>query len=118
MQSDRTTEARSFCRTCGAHCGVIISLDESGRLASVRGDKEDDHSLGFVCAKGTAAPEWHNGPARLLHPLKRMPDGSFAELGLEQALDEIAASIPVILDRDGPAEMTGLHGTRGPRAQA
>ena len=46
-------------------------------------------------------------PERLLHPLKRQPDGTFARISIEQVLDEIAAKMKVIIDRDGP-EALGL----------
>ena len=79
-------EALSFCRLCMGHCGVRVTLDERQRLVSVRGDHDDPQTLGYACFKGMAAPEAHNSPERILHPLKRMPDGSFAPVPLAQAL--------------------------------
>src|SRR3546814_17686552 len=65
-------EERSFCRICTAACGVIVSIGSDGRIATIRGDRDDPQSLDFVCSKGTSAPEEHNGGKRLLHPLKRL----------------------------------------------
>jgi len=87
-----TTEVKSFCRICVACCGMILSLDEDGRIVGIRSDREHPKSEGYSCIKGLQSPEAHNSPARILHPLKRMPDGSFARIGIEQAMDEIAAA--------------------------
>ena len=52
----------------------------------------------------------NNGPARLLHPLKRQPDGSFARIPLETALDEIAAKLGEIIAEDGAEAIGGYRG--------
>src|SRR3546814_896010 len=106
-------EERSFCRICTAACGVIVSIGSDGRIATIRGDRDDPQSLGFVCSKGTSAPEEHNGGKRLLHPLKRMPDGNFERISLEQALEEIAAKLREIIDRDGPEAVSAFKGSGG-----
>src|SRR3546814_17151442 len=76
-------------------------------------DRYDPQSLGFVCSKGTSAPEEHNGGKRLLHPLTRMPDGNFERISLEQAPEEIAAKLRDIIDRDGPEEISALKVSGG-----
>ena len=88
-----TREARSYCRICSAHCGMVLTIENgTDRIVAVKGDKENPLSRGYVCFKGLQAEEAHHGPQRLLRPLKRQPDGSFAEIDSEQALDEIAAA--------------------------
>jgi anaerobic selenocysteine-containing dehydrogenase len=103
-------EERSFCRLCLASCGVRLTIGDDGRLVSVRGDKEHPSS-GYACMKGLAAPELHNGPDRLLKPLKREGD-RFVEIGLDQALDEIAAALTRIAERDGPDAVALYNGTQ------
>jgi len=103
-------ETLSFCRLCMGHCGVRVTLDERQRLVGVRGDHEDPQTLGYACFKGMAAPEAHNSPERILHPLKRMPDGSFAAVPLAQALDEIAAKLGAVLAAHGPEALAGYKG--------
>ena len=88
-----TREALSFCRLCMGHCGVVVTLDAGQHLLNVRGDHDDPQTLGYACFKGMMAPEAHNSPERILHPLKRMPDGAFQPIPLAQALDEIAAKL-------------------------
>ena len=104
-------EEKSFCRICAGFCGMVLSIDDAGRIAAIRGDKDHPLTRGYACIKGLQAPEAHNGPSRLLHPLKRMDDGSFSEIPLDQALDEIAAKLGAILDRDGPEALATFRGT-------
>lgn len=106
-------EQRTFCRICTGHCGLIVSIDEDGRPASVRSDKDDPHSLGYICSKGVTSAQAHTHESRLLHPLKRMPDGSFQEIALDQALDEISARLEEIVARDGGEALAAYRGTGG-----
>jgi anaerobic selenocysteine-containing dehydrogenase len=109
-----TREARTYCRICSAHCGMILAIDDSlNKIVDIRGDKENPMSRGYVCFKGLQAEEAHHGPSRLLRPLKRQPDGSYAQIGSEQALDEIADKLRAILDRDGPEAVAVFMGTQG-----
>src|SRR5687767_113383 len=103
---------RSFCRVCAVNCAMVVTV-EDGRVREVRGDKENSVSRGYACSKGLLAPDVHNSPNRLLHSLKRQPDGAFARISSEQALDEIAARLRVILDRDGPDAIALFLGGAG-----
>ena len=110
----RTTvmaELRSFCRLCLGTCGTRVELDDDGRILTVRGDRDHAMSRGYVCMKGVAAPELHNGPDRILQPLKRVGDG-FTAISSEQALDEIAARIAGIRSRSGPDAIALYNGTQ------
>jgi anaerobic selenocysteine-containing dehydrogenase len=104
-------EARSFCRTCIAGCGVVLTIDDEGQIASMRGDREHPISDGYVCFKGLQGRSSHHGPTRLLHPLKRDADGQTARIAPERAFDEIASRLRVILDRDGPQAIGLFRGT-------
>ncbi len=106
-------EARSFCRICTGHCGLIVSIDAAGAPVAARGDRDDPHSIGYICSKGATSPQAHTDASRILHPLKRQPDGSFQPIDLEQALDEIAAKLKFILASDGPDAIAGFRGTGG-----
>ncbi len=95
-------EAKSFCRMCGAMCGTILKMDENDRILSVHRDRDNPMSNGYACFKGLHADQMHNGPERLLHTMKMMPDGTHQRIDTEQALDEIAAKMREIIDADGP----------------
>ena len=109
--STAVEERKSFCRICLTHCGMIVSVDEDEQIVAIRPDREDIHTKGFACFKGLVAPEAHHSSNRILHPLKRLADGTFERIGLEQALDEIAAKLKEIVDRDGPEAVGGYRGS-------
>ena len=103
-------EVRSFCRFCMVFCGTRVTLDENDHIVSVRGDHDDPMNQGYSCIKGLEAAGAYYAPDRLLHPLKRQPDGSFSRIPFEQALDEIAAKIAEIAARDGPEAIGAFRG--------
>jgi anaerobic selenocysteine-containing dehydrogenase len=105
--------AYSFCRICAKGCGVVLQVDEDDRIVSVRGDREHPVTQGYACSKGLASGEMHRREDRILRPLKRGPDGLFAEIGLEDALDEIAEKVRSLVDRFGPHAIAGFLGTTG-----
>lgn len=96
------TEATSFCRICPGGCGVVLTVEDSGKISKIRGDDRNELSAGYACFKGLQAEASHHGEARLRHPLKRMTDGSYREIPLETALDEIADRLGRIVDEHGP----------------
>lgn len=104
--------ATSFCRICMGACGTRLTIDENERIVDIRGDKDQPMSKGYACFKGLQAEEAHHGPARLLNPLKRMPDGRYVQVSLKEALDEIAERLGVILKRDG-GEAVGIYSGSG-----
>jgi anaerobic selenocysteine-containing dehydrogenase len=58
----------------------MVADVEDGRLVRLRPDKEHPMSAGFVCQKGIAFTEVVNDPDRVTAPLRRQPDGTFAEV--------------------------------------
>src|SRR5690606_3983352 len=65
---------------------------------------------GYACFKGLQAPAAHHTSDRILQPLKRQSDGSFAPIALETALDEIAAKLRDVRDRHGVEAIGGYRG--------
>jgi anaerobic selenocysteine-containing dehydrogenase len=92
------------------HCGMVVTVDENEKLLKIRGDHDDEQTMGFACFKGLNAPEAHNSSDRILQPLKRMPDGKFFPISREAALDEIAGKIADILEQYGPESIAGYKG--------
>ena len=92
----------SFCRICTAGCGTRLTVDERGQITRIVGDDRNELSSGYACFKGLQSSQAHRDPQRILRPLKRQPDDSFSEIGIEQALDEIAARMGEIMGESGP----------------
>ena len=103
-------EKLSFCRFCHAFCGIKVTV-EDGKVAKVIGDVDNPMYRGFTCVKGRALPEQHNHPDRLLHSMKRMPDGTYQAIPVAQAMDEIAARLRDIIDEYGPRSVALYAGT-------
>jgi len=105
-------EARSFCRTCIAACGVVLTVEQD-RIVGIRGDREHPISKGYACFKGLQAVDAHHGASRQLHTLRRAADGSMQRVGTESALDDIASRLATIIKRDGPDAVALFRGTAG-----
>jgi anaerobic selenocysteine-containing dehydrogenase len=104
--------AYSFCRICANTCGVVLDLD-GDRIVSIHGDREHPVTEGYACGKGREAGEMHRRSDRIVRPLKRLPDGRLEQIGIEQALDEIADKLRTVKDRFGPHAIAGFLGTTG-----
>ena len=89
-------DRRSYCRICAAACGIVVTVDGE-RVVKVRGDAEHPVSHGYTCSKGRGLPEWHHGAGRLDHPRMGGLDTAWAPL-----LDDLAARLHTIVERDGP----------------
>ncbi len=104
------TTHQSYCRVCHAYCALEVDV-EDGRVAAVRGDRNDPVYGGYTCIKGRQLPEMMEHPARLRSSLRRRPDGSFEEISTEQALDEIADRVGRIIEEKGSRAVATYCGT-------
>jgi anaerobic selenocysteine-containing dehydrogenase len=102
---------RTFCRNCSALCSMEIDV-EDGRMVRARPDGSVSPYGAYLCPKGLASVDFHNGAeGRLLSSLKRGPDGRFAEIDNETALDEIGAKLKALVAEHGPRAVAVYHGT-------
>jgi len=101
---------KSYCRYCHAYCAIEVDV-EDGRPIAIRGDAADPVYGGYTCIKGRQLPALYDAPDRLHTALKRMPDGSLAEISTATALDEIAGKVAAIIERDGPRSVASYCGT-------
>ena len=105
------TSVTTACRICAGNCALKVDLDDQGFITAIRGDREDPVTRGYACIKGLTLNEAHYSSERLLHPLKRRPDGTFEPIALDQALDEIADRLSGLIDRHGPDAVAAFKGT-------
>ena len=73
------------CPFCEATCGLAIEVVD-GRVTSVRGDKADPFSRGFICPKAYGVKELHHDPDRLRKPVRRTATG-WQEISWQEAFD-------------------------------
>jgi formate dehydrogenase len=107
-----TEEKVTYCRVCEPLCGMVATVTD-GELTQVRPDPDHPLSAGFACPKGIAMAEVQNDPDRLLHPMRRKPDGSFERVGWEEALDDIGERLGAIRDRHGGKSIGWYMGNPG-----
>jgi anaerobic selenocysteine-containing dehydrogenase len=73
-------------------------------------DKAHPITQGFACNKGIAGLDIHRDPDRLARPLKKLADGSFAEISWDDAPREIAQRLRAIVDESGPDSVAAYIG--------
>src|SRR5262245_35402419 len=96
--SDRRTSYR-VCPFCEATCGLAVDT-EGERIVSVRGDRDDPFSRGFICPKAYGLKELHHDPERLRQPMRRVAAG-WEAISWEEAYAEVAARLGKIRGEHG-----------------
>jgi anaerobic selenocysteine-containing dehydrogenase len=107
-----TEDKVTYCRICEALCGMVATV-EDGRLVKLRPDKQHPLSRGIACPKGIAMAEVHNDPDRVLHPLRRQPDGTFARASWEEALEDIGTRLGATIAAHGGGSVGWYMGNPG-----
>src|SRR4051795_4103012 len=102
----------TFCRICEAYCGLVAEV-EDGRLRRLRPDREHPLSKGYACPKGIAMTDVQNGPQRLLHPLERRPDGTFARTTWDEAMTAITGRLREVIAARGRDSVGWYMGNPG-----
>lgn len=100
----------SFCRACVNACPTLVDV-EDGRLVRVTGDPDNEVFDGYSCVKGRMQPELHHHEDRLLRPLRREADGTFTEISIDLAMDEVAERLGRIIEEHGPRSFACYVGT-------
>jgi len=93
------TVVPTLCRMCNDRCAIEV-VREGDRAVGVRGVPGHPWNRGKVCAKGLRTPDFVHAPDRLRHPLKKV-GSDWREVGLGEALDEIADRLKTIQKKDG-----------------
>ena len=98
IHTDEQTHFRT-CNLCEAMCGIEIKHD-GAKVLSIKGDKNDPFSKGYICPKATALQDLHEDSDRLRHPVERTANG-WKEISWADALDKVAAGIQSVQKRYG-----------------
>ncbi|MFD5175896.1 molybdopterin oxidoreductase family protein [Nocardia sp. NPDC058379] len=95
------------CPLCEAVCGLTITLDEADRVLSVRGDRDDPFSKGFLCPKGASFGKLDDDPDLVTTPLIREGD-TFRPASWDEAFDLIATGFAAVNAAHGSGA-TGIY---------
>lgn len=94
-----STLAYRTCPLCEAMCGLEIEVVD-GRPETVRGDRADVFSGGYLCPKGASIGKLYEDPDRLRTPMVRDVDG-WHEATWDEAFAVIEARLPPLLEQHG-----------------
>lgn len=106
MNSDSKRTALRICPLCEANCGLELEITGS-TVTSVRGDKADVFSHGFICPKGVSLGEVDADPTRLHTPLVRDSHGALLPATWDEAFSVIRTRLGEVISTSGP-ESVGL----------
>lgn len=99
------------CHLCEAICGLEIKT-QGDEILSIKGDKEDPISQGFICPKATAIADIHNDPDRIRTPMKRIGDQWHA-ISWQEAIDTTAQRLVDVQTEHGEDSVAFFAGNPG-----
>ncbi len=115
MTAGDITSAVTYCRICGATCGLVIDVEQrpEGPVAiKVTADEHNPLSRGFTCTKGRHIADIAQAPHRFRETQRRNDAGELEPVAVEQAIGEIAARLNDLIDVHGPDSVAMFTGTQ------
>jgi len=99
------------CHLCEAICGLEIKT-QGTEVVSIKGDKKDPISQGYICPKATAIADIHNDPDRLRKPVTKVGD-DWEEISWEEAIEITASKIVATQNKNGVNSVGFFAGNPG-----
>jgi len=99
---------KTSCVLCGQNCGLEVEI-QGNKIVSVKGDKDNPRSRGYVCVKGMNVALHHDHEGRLQYPLKKTPEG-FVRISWETAFAEISEKLKSVVKSHGPESYVYMGG--------
>ena len=85
------------CPLCEAMCGLEIHV-EDGRVASIRGNRDDTWSHGHICPKGATLGAVHEDPDRIRRPMIKV-DGQWQEVSWDAAFRRCTELLAPVIEK-------------------
>jgi len=106
-------EVAGHCPYCALQCAMSLGAGPAGRPTTVTvSGREFPTNRGGLCKKGWTSAELLDSADRVLEPMLRQPDGTFAPATWEHALDVVAAGLASSRRRYG-ADSVAVFGGGG-----
>jgi anaerobic selenocysteine-containing dehydrogenase len=80
-------------------CGIEVTVEDK-QILSIKGDRQNAFSQGYVCPKASSLKDLYEDPDRLKKPIRRTDDG-WQEIEWDQAFDWVAQSLHQIQQNHG-----------------
>lgn len=96
------------CPLCEAMCGLEIHV-EDGRVARIRGNRNDVWSRGHICPKGASLAALHDDPDRIRRPMIKV-DGQWQEVDWDTAFRRCSELLTPVIQKYGIAAVSSYVG--------
>ncbi|TFV55221.1 molybdopterin dinucleotide-binding protein [Mycobacterium sp. PS03-16] len=96
------------CPLCEAMCGLDIEVRD-GRVAGIRGNRDDTWSRGHLCPKGATLGAVHEDPDRIRRPMVKV-DGQWQEVDWHTAFRRCTELLAPVIERHGIGAVTAYTG--------
>ena len=96
------------CPLCEAMCGLEITVD-GGRVAGIRGNRDDEWSRGHLCPKGATLGAVHEDPDRIRTPMVKV-DGEWHEVTWDEAFRRCTEILAPVIEEYGIGAVTAYVG--------
>ncbi|OBC09564.1 molybdopterin dinucleotide-binding protein [Mycobacterium sp. 852013-50091_SCH5140682] len=96
------------CPLCEAMCGLEIHV-ENGRVAQIRGNRNDVWSRGHICPKGAALAALHDDPDRIRRPMVKVA-GQWREVDWDTAFRRCTELLTPVIQKYGIAAVSSYIG--------
>ncbi len=97
---NQQTHKYTTCYMCACRCGVKVTL-ENNKIRYIQGNPNHPVNRGVLCGKGNAAIMKQYSPAKLKHPMRRVPgsergEGKFEPVSWDDALSTLTERLQKI----------------------
>jgi anaerobic selenocysteine-containing dehydrogenase len=89
-------------------CGLEIQV-EGGKVASIRGNRDDVWSRGHLCPKGVSLAAVHDDPDRIRRPMIKV-DGQWREVSWDAAFRRCTELLTPVIEKYGIGAVTAYTG--------
>jgi anaerobic selenocysteine-containing dehydrogenase len=89
-------------------CGLEIQV-EGGKVASIRGNRDDVWSRGHLCPKGVSLAAVHDDPDRIRRPMVKV-DGQWHEVSWDAAFRRCTELLTPVIEKYGIGAVTAYTG--------
>jgi anaerobic selenocysteine-containing dehydrogenase len=96
------------CPLCEAMCGLDIDVRD-GRVAGIRGNRDDTWSHGHLCPKGATLGALHEDPDRIRQPMIKV-DGQWREVTWDAAFRRCTELLAPVIAEHGIGAVTAYVG--------
>src|SRR3954454_18106380 len=96
------------CPLCEAMCGLEIEVSD-GKVAGIRGNRDDTWSRGHICPKGATLGALHEDPDRIRRPMIKV-DGQWQEVTWDAAFRRCTELLAPVIEEHGIGAVTCYTG--------